>query len=149
MGTEKLFEKFVELISKYGEKGRLFTFNYCTDYGVKLGGSTIDAICFKGGYGGIAFYYNENTGDCDMFNDFSKVELEKFYVSLIEAIAEKATKDCEMKDDEPKQYKITIVASEFYVADSLRRIANWIENNGEDYPYDYEDADCCATIEEV
>ncbi len=82
--------KFAELISKFGENGRLYTFDYCSNYGVELGYSTIDAITFKGGYGGIAFYFNENTDDYAMFGDFALPCLEEFYTNLLYAIAKKS-----------------------------------------------------------
>ncbi len=48
----------------------------------------------------------------------------------------------------PKKYTVTVTADEGYVADSLREIANWIENNGENYPYNYESPHCTASITE-
>ena len=44
------------------------------------------------------------------------------------------------------QIHIDIVCDEGFAADSLRRIANALENEGEEGIRQYEDAHCCAEI---
>lgn len=49
-----------------------------------------------------------------------------------------------------KQYQITITCDEHFVADSLRDLANIMEERDElNYTYDVEDTHFCATIDEM
>lgn len=77
---EELKKKFAELIKKYGNDNRLYTFEICGDYGHELEGSTIDAITIEGN--DIIFYYNENTGDYDNITAFKPENLEKWYKAV-------------------------------------------------------------------
>lgn len=48
-----------------------------------------------------------------------------------------------------KQIRISIICDEGFVADSLRLLANVIENEDVDTTdYEYKDARCCATFSE-
>lgn len=77
---EELKKKFKELINKFGLFDRLPTFNICSENGVEIDGSTIDAITKEGH--SVIFYYNENIGDCDDITAFKEKDLQSFYNDL-------------------------------------------------------------------
>lgn len=83
---EELKQKFIKLVQEEGYKEELETFDYCTSYGVMLEDSTIDKITISGD--NITFYFNENTGDCATFGEFTYRGLMDFYKGLKEAIKE-------------------------------------------------------------
>ena len=84
--TNDLKGKFVALVSKYGCNNELETFDYCSEYGCYLDESTIDKIAVEGDK--LMFYYNENTNDCEDFNEFFVSDLNKFYNDLKSAISD-------------------------------------------------------------
>ena len=77
---EELKKKFKDLISKYGLFCRLYIFDICSNEGVEIEGSTIDAIKIEGT--SVIFYYNENIGDYDDITAFKQESLQKFYDDL-------------------------------------------------------------------
>ena len=83
---EKLIKKFTNLINRFGNSGRLYTFDICSDYGVELEGSTIDSIVIDGNT--IIFFYNENTGDYDDITIFKEESLKQFYNEISSALNE-------------------------------------------------------------
>lgn len=84
--TNDLKGKFVALVGKYGCNNELETFDYCSEYGCYLDESTIDKIAVEGD--NLMFYFNENTNDCEDFNEFLVSDLNKFYNELKAAIAD-------------------------------------------------------------
>ena len=80
-------DKFIELVKEYGKNGILFTFEYCSNYGVELECSTIDEI--QSFNGDVIFVYNANVqGEWDYLEQFSMDDLICFYNGLIDAIEE-------------------------------------------------------------
>ena len=84
--TNDLKGKFIVLVNKYGCNNELDTFDYCSEYGCSLADSTIDKIAVEGDK--LMFYYNENTNDCEDFNEFFVSDLNKFYNDLKSAISD-------------------------------------------------------------
>ena len=81
-------KKFINLVKKYGKNDILFTFEYCSDYGVELNDSTIDQIEYDSLTDNVLFVYNANVrGDYALYEQFSEEDLKSFYDGLISAIA--------------------------------------------------------------
>ena len=68
----------------------LETFDYCSEYGCYLDESTIDKIAVEGDK--LMFYFNENTNDCEDFNEFLVQDLKDFYNDLKAAITDSIAK---------------------------------------------------------
>lgn len=84
---KEIKDKFIELVKEYGKNGILFTFEYCSNYGVELECSTIDEI--QSFNGDVIFVYNANVqGEWDYLEQFSMDDLICFYNGLIDAIEE-------------------------------------------------------------
>ena len=84
---KEIKDKFIELVKEYGKNGILFTFEYCSNYGVELECSTIDEI--QSFNGDVIFVYNANVqGEWDYLEQFSMDDLIYFYNGLIDAIEE-------------------------------------------------------------
>lgn len=80
-------KKFVELVNEYGKKGILYTFDYCSNYGVELECSTIDEI--QSFNDDVIFVYNANEQDeWAYLEQFSMDSLIYFYNGLVDAIKE-------------------------------------------------------------
>lgn len=80
-------KKFVELVNEYGKKGILYTFDYCSNYGVELECSTIDEI--QSFNDDVIFVYNANEeGEWDYLEQFTMDSLIYFYNGLVDAIKE-------------------------------------------------------------
>lgn len=80
-------KKFVELVNEYGKKGILYTFDYCSNYGVELECSTIDEI--QSFNDDVIFVYNANEQDeWAYLEQFSMDALIYFYNGLVDAIKE-------------------------------------------------------------
>ena len=80
-------KKFVELVNEYGKKGILYTFDYCSKYGVELECSTIDEI--QSFNDDVIFVYNANEQDeWAYLEQFSMDSLIYFYNGLVDAIKE-------------------------------------------------------------
>lgn len=81
-GTTIRKKDFVRLIDRFGINNELFTFNYCSEKGIDLGGSTIDKIVYIPQNEELLFYYNENTNDYESFESLPKTDVRKFYNEL-------------------------------------------------------------------
>ena len=87
---EKIINKiridFIVLVADKGFRGELFTFDLCSMYGLELANSTIDRIvvCDED----VLFYYNENTNDYDVYQNFEIGDLAQFFDELVRAIEE-------------------------------------------------------------
>lgn len=80
-------KKFIELVNEYGKKGILYTFDYCSNYGVELECSTIDEI--QSFNDDVIFVYNANEKyDWAYLEQFSMDSLIYFYNGLVDAIKE-------------------------------------------------------------
>lgn len=85
-------KKFVELVNEYGKKGILYTFDYCSNYGVELECSTIDEI--QSFNDDVIFVYNANEeGEWDYLEQFTMDSLIYFYNGLVDAIKEEENED--------------------------------------------------------
>lgn len=85
-------KKFIELVNEYGKKGILYTFGYCSDYGVELECSTIDEI--QSFNDDVIFVYNANEQDeWAYLEQFSMDALIYFYNGLVDAINEEENED--------------------------------------------------------
>ena len=98
---KEIKDKFIELVKKYGKNGILFTFEYCSNYGVELECSTIDEI--QSFNGDVIFVYNANVqGEWDYLEQFSMDDLIYFYNGLIDAIEEEKKYEQEDEQEENK-----------------------------------------------
>lgn len=80
-------EKFIELVKEYGKNGILYTFDYCSNYGVELECSTIDEI--QSNNRDVIFVYNANVqGEWKYFEQFTMESLIEFYNGLVDALNE-------------------------------------------------------------
>lgn len=78
---------YIDLIKQYGKDNTLYTFDYCSNYGIELNNSTIDAIQVDLYSGDVIFVYNANvSGEYDYIESFSMEDLIDFYNSLIDVI---------------------------------------------------------------
>jgi len=83
--TKSVMDKLAGLIMKHGnrygkDRYELHTFDFCSDEGVCLEGSTVDKITWDGDR--MRFYYNENTGDYDELTAFRPAALKDFHDRL-------------------------------------------------------------------
>lgn len=124
---EDIKKKFIDLVTEYGEKGVLYTFNYCSDYGVELENSTIDQIEFDGF--DVLFTYNMNEDDeWDYIEKFSMDGLICFYNDLVDAI------ESEMEDNKSVvMEQVMVEDAEIIMAGDLFKKIYKEENNGLDY----------------
>lgn len=80
----RLRKEFALLIARVGDNGVLWTWNYCTDNGCELAGSTIDQIELRGQE--VYFVYNVNGYDEDALEHFHHDDLQEFLDGLTDAI---------------------------------------------------------------
>ena len=84
--SDSLYKDYVALVDDKGYKNELTTFNLCSEYGLSLTHCTIDKIEVTDN--NIFFYYNENTNDCDTYQNFDIEDLAQFFDGLVRAIEE-------------------------------------------------------------
>ena len=116
-------KKFIDLLTEYGEKGALYTFNYCSDYGIELEHSTIDEIELNGI--DVIFKYNMLDDDWDYLEAFSMDDLICFYNGLVVAI------EREMEDNQSVvMEQVMVEDAEIIMAGDLFKKIYEEEDNG-------------------
>lgn len=70
------------LVSKYGDRGSLDVFEFCSNTASELGDSTIDKILYFPVTSDLFFLFNANSNDYANINEFNLDELIKFTAKL-------------------------------------------------------------------
>lgn len=83
----KIREAYSKAIEKYGVNDTLYTFEMCSNKGIRINGSTID--CIESRYGDIFLVFNENTGEKQLLEEFSIKELSSFYYAVESVFADR------------------------------------------------------------
>lgn len=85
-------QSYIDLVKECGKDNTLYTFEYCSNFGIELDNSTIDEISIAGD--DVMFVYNANVqGEWDYLEHFSMDSLIGFYNGLIDAIKEEENED--------------------------------------------------------
>lgn len=79
---ENTLNKLAFLVHKYGHKNTLYVFEFCSQTGCELQGSTIDEIQYSPIGNDFLIMFNANTKDYAMIDDCSTEELFHFVIQL-------------------------------------------------------------------
>lgn len=86
---KSIYNTLAGLVKKYGDRGILDVFEFCTETGNELQGSTIDRICYYPNTENLFIIFNANTDDYTNIEECHLEDLIPFIAELQEWLEEK------------------------------------------------------------